>query len=47
MPELNVVDIKGNKTSSIELPKEKFGVHVKEADIHQEVVMYNANKRQG
>lgn len=47
MPELNVVDSKGKKASSIELPKEKFGVHVNDAVIHQAVVMYNANSRQG
>jgi len=47
MPELNVVDIKGKKATSIELPKEQFGVHVHEAVIHQAVVMYNANQRQG
>ena len=47
MPELTVVDIKGKKASSFELPKEKFGVHVHDAVIHQAVVMYNANARQG
>ena len=47
MPELNVVDIKGNKAASVELPKEQFGVHVHDAVIHQAVVMYNANQRQG
>ncbi len=47
MPELNVVDIEGKKAASVELPKEQFGVHVHDAVIHQAVVMYNANKRQG
>ena len=47
MPELNVVDIKGKKSNSIELPKEKFGVHVNDAVIHQAIVMYQANTRQG
>ena len=47
MPELNVVDIKGNKANSIDLPKEQFGVHVHDAVIHQAIVMYNANQRQG
>ena len=47
MPELNVVDSKGKKSNSIELPKEKFGVHVNDAVIHQAVVMYQANSRQG
>ncbi len=47
MPELNVVDSKGKKSNSIELPKEKFGVHVNDAVIHQAIVMYQANSRQG
>jgi large subunit ribosomal protein L4 len=47
MPELNVVDIKGKKAASVDLPKEQFGVHVHDAVIHQAVVMYNANQRQG
>ena len=47
MPELNVVDIQGKKSASLELPKEKFGVHVHDAVIHQAVVMYGANNRQG
>ena len=47
MPELTVVDIKGKKSVSIELPKEQFGVHVQDAVIHQAVKMYRANQRQG
>ena len=47
MPELSVVDIKGNKAGGVELPKEQFGVHVQAAVIHQAVVMYQANSRQG
>lgn len=47
MPELAVLDTKGKKANSIELPKEKFGVHVHDAVIHQAVVMYQANNRQG
>ena len=47
MPELAIVDIKGQKAASIELPNEKFGVHVHDAVIHQAVTMYRANKRQG
>ena len=39
--------LKGKKAASVELPKEKFGVHVQDAVIHQAVVMYNANHRQG
>ena len=47
MPELTVVDLKGKKSASIDLPKEQFGVHVQDAVIHQAVVMYGANQRQG
>ena len=47
MPELNIVDVTGNKSASFELPKEKFGVHVNDAVIHQAIVMYQANTRQG
>ena len=47
MPELNVLDIKGKKSNSVDLPKEQFGVHVNDAVIHQAVVMYQANTRQG
>ena len=47
MPELAVVNIEGKKAASFELPKEKFGVHVHDAVIHQAVVMYRANQRQG
>ncbi len=47
MPELTVVDIKGKKSASVELPKEQFGVHVHDAVIHQAVTSYRANSRQG
>lgn len=47
MPELKVVDIKGKKAASVQLPDEKFGVHVHGAVIYQAVNMYNANDRQG
>src|SRR6201985_1398724 len=47
MPELNIVDIEGKKSASLQLPKEKFGVHVHDAVIHQAVVMYRAKQRQG
>ncbi len=47
MPELTVIDVKGKKSSSIDLPKDQFGVHVNDAVIHQAVVMYHANNRQG
>ncbi len=47
MPELTVVDIKGKKSASIELPNGQFGVHVHDAVIHQAVNSYRANERQG
>jgi large subunit ribosomal protein L4 len=47
MPELTVVDITGKKSTSVELPKEQFGVHVHEGVIHQAVTSYRANSRQG
>jgi large subunit ribosomal protein L4 len=47
MPELNVVDIKGKKAEKFDLPEKQFGVPVQTAVIHQAVVMYNANQRQG
>ena len=47
MPELAVVNVEGKKSASVQLPKEQFGVHVHDAVIHQAVVMYRANQRQG
>ena len=47
MPELAVVNVEGKKSASVKLPKEQFGVHVHDAVIHQAVVMYRANQRQG
>lgn len=47
MPELTVVDKKGKKSDSVQLPKEQFGIHVHNGVLHQAIVMYNANDRQG
>jgi large subunit ribosomal protein L4 len=47
MAKLAVHDIKGNETGSIQLPDEIFGGKVNEAVLHQAVVMYQANLRQG
>ncbi|MBI3315318.1 MAG: 50S ribosomal protein L4 [Candidatus Omnitrophica bacterium] len=47
MPELAVVNVEGKKSAGVKLPKEQFGVHVHDAVIHQAVVMYRANRRQG
>ncbi len=46
MPKLTVFNIKGQETGSIDLP-DMFGTDVNESVIHQAVVMYQANKRQG
>jgi large subunit ribosomal protein L4 len=47
MPEINVFDMNGQPASKVALPDAKFGVHVRDAVIHQAVVMYQANDRQG
>lgn len=47
MAKLAVHDIKGKETGSIQLPDDIFGVKVNESVIHQAVVMYLANQRQG
>lgn len=47
MPELVVFNKKGVKADSIQLPNEKFGVHVHSGVLHQAIVMYQANNRQG
>lgn len=46
MPKLTVYNIAGNETGAIELP-EAFAKEVNDAVIHQAVVMYQANQRQG
>ena len=46
MPKLTVYNIAGKETGSIDLP-EMFSTDVNDAVIHQAVVMYQANKRQG
>jgi large subunit ribosomal protein L4 len=47
MAKLAVHDIKGKETGSVSLPDGVFGVRVNEAVLHQAVLMYLANKRQG
>lgn len=47
MPELNILDSRGKKANSIDLPKKQFGGPVHDAVVHQAVVMYQANARQG
>jgi large subunit ribosomal protein L4 len=46
MPKLTVYDIDGKETGSIDLPA-SFDKDVNDAVIHQAVVMYHANSRQG
>ena len=46
MPKLTVYNIKGQEAGSIDLP-DVFGKDVNEFVIHQAVVMYQANQRQG
>jgi large subunit ribosomal protein L4 len=46
MPKLTVFNIKGQESGSIDLP-EMFGKDVNDAVIHQAIVMYQANQRQG
>lgn len=46
MPKLTVYNIDGKETGSMDLP-ESFGEKVNQDVIHQAVVMYQANERQG
>ena len=47
MPSINVVDMKGKKVSTIDLADSVFAVEPNEAVMHQMVVSYLANQRQG
>lgn len=47
MAKLDVLDKKGSKTESIDLPEEIFGGRLNADVIHQAVVMYQASLRQG
>ena len=47
MPSINVVDMKGKKTGTVELNDAVFAVEPNEAVMHQMVVSYLANQRQG
>ena len=47
MPKLTVHDIEGKETGSVALPDGIFGGKVNEAVLHQAVLMYLANRRQG
>jgi large subunit ribosomal protein L4 len=47
MPEIGVRDIKGNVTGTLSLPDELFGVEGRDALMHEAVLNYLANQRQG
>lgn len=47
MPKLAVYNVEGKETGSLELPEEIFGAHINQDVIHQAVLMYQANQRQG
>lgn len=47
MPKVAVFNMEGQHVGEIELKDEVFGAEVNEALLHQAVVMYLANKRQG
>ena len=47
MPKLAIYNINGKETGTIELPEKIFGPRVNMAVLHQAVVMYQANQRQG
>lgn len=47
MPKLTVVNTQGKETGSLELPDNIFGVPVNKEVLHQAIVMYQANLRQG
>ena len=47
MPNVNVLDIKGNSVRSIDLPESLFGVEVNEHVVYEVVKNQLANKRQG
>ena len=47
MPKIDVYDIKGKKVSDVELKEEIFGIEPNEAVVHNVLVNYLANQRQG
>lgn len=47
MPNVNVLDIKGNNVGSIDLPESLFGVEMNEHAVYEVVKNQLANKRQG
>ena len=47
MPKVDVFDIKGKKVSDVELNENVFGIEPNEAIVHEVLVNYLANQRQG
>ncbi len=47
MPKVDLYNLKGEKTGDMELSDAIFGVEISTASMHQAVVTYNANQRQG
>ena len=47
MPKVDVYDIKGKKVSDVELNETVFGIEPNEAIVHEVLVNYLANQRQG
>ena len=47
MPKVDVYDIKGKKVSDVELAENIFGIEPNEAIVHEVLVNYLANQRQG
>ncbi len=47
MPSVNVLDMTGKKVGSVDLSEAVFGIEPNEAVMHQMVVSYLANQRQG
>jgi ribosomal protein L4 len=47
MPKVDVYDINGKKVSDVELNENVFGIEPNEAIVHEVLVNYLANQRQG
>ena len=47
MPKIDVYDIKGKKVSDIELNEKIFGIEPNENIVHEVLLNYLANQRQG
>ena len=47
MPKVDVYDIKGNKTKTLDLNEKVFGIEPNENIVHSVIVNYLANQRQG